>query len=65
MSMGPPGRASELRGSAVLRVILGSQLRQFREDAGVTSEQRDIRSGRRARRSAGWNTAGWPSRTGI
>ena len=40
MSMSPPaGRASELRGSAVLRVILGSQLRQFREDAGVTSEQ--------------------------
>ena len=40
MSMSlPAGRASELRGPTVLRVILGSQLRQFREDAGVTSEQ--------------------------
>ena len=40
MSMGPPvGRTAEPYGSAVLRVILGTQLRQFREAAGVTSEQ--------------------------
>jgi transcriptional regulator with XRE-family HTH domain len=40
MSMGPPvGRTSEPHGSALLRVILGTQLRQFREAAGVTSEQ--------------------------
>jgi transcriptional regulator with XRE-family HTH domain len=40
MSMGPSvGRTAEPYGSTVLRVILGSQLRQFREAAGVTSEQ--------------------------
>jgi hypothetical protein len=35
----PPGSDSEPRGPTVLRMILGSQLRRFRESAGVTPEQ--------------------------
>jgi transcriptional regulator with XRE-family HTH domain len=35
----PPGNAGELLGPTALRMILGSQLRRFREAAGVTPEQ--------------------------